>query len=106
MSNNPLRLDDLMSRGGAEDASTKLMNVKVPTQVLERVADLAKKLRTSKTEVVVAILNEGLDKADSELKGWKAPPKPVIPKGRRCTVKDCDREKSPLPRSRPPSPCN
>ena len=55
--------------------------------------ELADKLRTSKTEVVIAILNEGLDTADSELKGWKAPPKPVIPKGRRCTVGNCEREK-------------
>jgi hypothetical protein len=69
------------------------MNVKVPTTLVARLDALAEKLRTSKTEVVIAILNEGLDKADTELKGWKAPPKIVIPKARRCTVPGCEREK-------------
>ena len=69
------------------------MNVKVPTALLMRLGKVAKTLGTTKTEVVVAILNEGLDTADHELKGWKAPPKPVIPKERRCTFKGCEREK-------------
>jgi len=93
MGNAKLRLDDLVSRGAAGRETTKLMNVKVPGEILERIAALAGKLRTSKTEVVVAILNEGLDAADKELKGWKAPPRPVIPRDRRCTVAGCEREK-------------
>ena len=93
MANPRLRLDDLVVRGHQGREESKLMNVKVPTGLLERLHGVAKKLGTSKTEVVVAILNEGLDTADQELKGWKAPPKPVIPKERRCSVKECDREK-------------
>jgi hypothetical protein len=93
MDNAKLRLDDLVSRGDVKRETTKLMNVKVPSAILDRIASVASKLRTSKTQVVIAILNEGLEKADSELKGWKAPPKPVIPKDRRCTVPGCDREK-------------
>ncbi|HVO27907.1 MAG TPA: hypothetical protein VMW56_30220 [Candidatus Margulisiibacteriota bacterium] len=69
------------------------MNVKVPADVLARLDRVAATLGTSKTEVVIAILNEGLDTAEQELKGWKPPPKPVVPKERRCTVKGCDREK-------------
>ncbi len=93
MSSAGLSIDDLMSRGKTGRETSKLMNVKVPSGILERIATVADKLRTSKTEVVIAILNEGLDRADNELKGWKAPPKPVIPKNRRCTVAGCDREK-------------
>lgn len=42
---------------------------------------------------MTAILNEGLDAADTELKGWKPLPKIVIPKERRCTVPGCEQEK-------------
>ena len=93
MPNAKLSLDDLVSRGRTGREITKLMNVKVPIPVLGRIGELAKKLRTTKTGVVIAILNEGLATADHELKGWKAPPKPVIPKERRCTAPGCEVEK-------------
>jgi hypothetical protein len=93
MRNPNLRFDDLVSRGRKGQEESKLMNVKVPSTVLARLDSVADKLGTSKTEVVIAILNEGLDTAEQELRGWKAPPKPVVPKERRCTVKGCDREK-------------
>jgi len=93
MRNPNLRFDDLVSRGRKGHEESKLMNVKVPSTVLARLDSVAAKLGTSKTEVVIAILNEGLDTAEQELRGWKAPPKPVVPKERRCTVKGCDREK-------------
>jgi len=64
-----LRLDDLMGRGQTGPETTKLMNVKVPGAILDRLAKLARKLRTSKTEVVVAILNEGLDQSRSRTQG-------------------------------------
>jgi len=47
MSNTPLRLDDLLSRGKTGREATKLMTVKVPTALLERLGALAGKLRTS-----------------------------------------------------------
>jgi hypothetical protein len=93
MRNPNLRLDDLVSRGKRGREETKLMNVKVPANVLQRIDRVAAHLDTTKTEVVVAILNEGLDAAELELRGWKPPPKPVIPKERRCTVKGCERER-------------
>ncbi len=93
MPNAGLRLDDLVSRGKIGRVATKLMNVKVPTSLLERITALAGKMRVKKTELVIAILNEGLDTADTSLRGWRAPPKPVIPRDRRCTVSGCDREK-------------
>src|SRR6185295_11799655 len=93
MSNAKLTLNDLVNRGKSGPEVTKLMNVKVPTALLERIAAVAHKMRVKKTEVVVAILNEGLDTADKVLKGWKAPPKVVIPKDRRCTISGCERER-------------
>jgi hypothetical protein len=93
MRNAKLGLNDLVSRGKTGREASKLMNVKVPTLLLARIGALAAKLRAKKTEVVVAILNEGLDSADKDLKGWKPPPKPVVPKARRCTVASCERER-------------
>ena len=93
MRNPNLRLDDLVTRGQKGREKTKLMNVKVPVDVLARIDRVAANLGATKTEVVIAILNEGLDTAEQELKGWKAPPKPVVPKERRCTVKGCERER-------------
>ena len=83
MRNPNLRLNDLVTRGRRGREESKLMNVKVPTHVLARIDSVAGHLATTKTEVVIAILNEGLDKAESELEGWTAPPKPVVPKERR-----------------------
>lgn len=93
MRNPNLRLDDLVTRGRKGREESKLMNVKVPSHVLERIDRVASNLGATKTEVVIAILNEGLQAAESELRGWKPPPKPVVPKDRRCTVKGCDRER-------------
>lgn len=93
MRNPSMRLDDLVSRGREGKDETKLMNVKVPSHVLSRIDRVASTLGATKTEVVIAILNEGLDTAEGELKGWRPPPKPQIPAHRRCTVKTCDRER-------------
>jgi hypothetical protein len=93
MRNPHLRLTDLVSRGKRGREESKLMNVKVPANVLARIDRVASNLGATKTEVVIAILNEGLETAESELKGWRPPPKPVVPKERRCTVRDCDRER-------------
>jgi hypothetical protein len=93
MRNPNLRLDDLVTRGKRGREETKLMNVKVPANVLSRIDRAAANLGATKTEVVIAILNEGLEAAEQELKGWKPPPKPVILRERRCTMKACDREK-------------
>lgn len=93
MRNPNLRLDDLVTRGKRGREETKLMNVKVPANVLSRIDRAAANLGATKTEVVIAILNEGLEAAEQELKGWKPPPKLVIPRERRCTMKACDREK-------------
>jgi hypothetical protein len=88
-----LRLGDLVDRGKRGREQTKLMNVKVPAHVLARIDKVAKNLGATKTEVVIAILNEGLESAEKELKGWRPPPKPVVPKERRCKERNCDRER-------------
>jgi hypothetical protein len=93
MSDPNLRLSDLVSRGKRRQEQAKLMNVKVPAHVLARIDRVASNLGATKTEVVIAILNEGLDAAEGELKGWKPPPKPVVPKERRCAARGCARER-------------
>ena len=93
MRNPNLRWDELVTRGQKGREESKLMNVKVPADVLTRIDRVAANLGATKTEVVIAILNEGLETAEQELQGWRPPPKPVVPKQRRCTIKGCDRER-------------
>lgn len=88
-----LKFGDLLDRGKRGREQTKLMNVKVPAHVLSRIDRVASNLGATKTEVVIAILNEGLEAAEKELKGYRPPPKPVVPKERRCSEKGCEREK-------------
>lgn len=88
-----LRLTDLLSRGKKGREQTKLMNVKVPATVLNRIDQVASNLGATKTEVVIAILNEGLESAEQELKTWKPSTRPPVPKERRCATKGCERER-------------
>ena len=52
-----LRLSDLKTR---TPTGTRLMNVKIPVELVTAIDRLAKQLKASKTSVVVALLNEGL----------------------------------------------
>ena len=61
-----LRLGDLRGRG---QVASKLMNVKIPAEVNQKIQKVAEALKASKTEVVIALLNEGLDVSESLLKG-------------------------------------
>jgi hypothetical protein len=61
-----LRLSDLKNR---ERSSSRLMNVKIPAYVSDAIQQVASDLGASKTEVVIALLNEGLEVAQSSLKG-------------------------------------
>jgi len=65
-----LRLQDLMHR---ERSTSRLMNVKIPAYVSEAIEQLASEVGASKTEVVIALLNEGLAVSESAIKGWKEP---------------------------------
>ena len=60
-----LRIKDLKSRA---PAATRLMNIKVPAHVAEAIDQTASQLNVSKTEVVIALLNEGLAMAGDTLK--------------------------------------
>lgn len=83
-----LRLTDLRQR---DRGTSKLMNVRIPAYVSDAIHRVAKHLGVSKTEVVVALLNEGLDVTAAALKGWKRP-KAVQPAPKRvCSVKGCGR---------------
>jgi len=74
-----LRLNDLKKR---EYTSSRLMNVKIPAYISDAIQKVATDLGASKTEVVIALLNEGLEVAQGTLKGWK-PVKPVKRAGRK-----------------------
>jgi hypothetical protein len=52
-----LRLSDLKTR---TPTSTRLMNVKLPVDIVTAIDRLSKQLHASKTDVVVALLNEAL----------------------------------------------
>jgi hypothetical protein len=57
-----LRLADLV-REPASPADRRLVNLKVPADVLLRVHQLARKLGVTKTAAIIALLNEGLQEA-------------------------------------------
>jgi len=65
MKTSELRIADLKS---APRVATRLMNVKVPSKLFESIEQIAKKLNVSKTDVVVALLNAGLDVAHTKLR--------------------------------------
>jgi hypothetical protein len=83
-----LRLTDLRRR---DKSTSKLMNVKIPSHVSDAIQRVAKALGASKTEVVIALLNEGLDVTTDALKGWKRPKADLPPPKRVCSVKGCGR---------------
>ena len=55
-----LRLADLKARTPVSD---RLMNMKIPVDLADAIDKLARTLNASKTAVVVALLNEGLNAA-------------------------------------------
>jgi hypothetical protein len=74
-----------------EKNTSKLMNVKIPAHVSEAIRRVAKALGASKTDVVIALLNEGLDVTTEGLQGWKRPKNVQPPPKRVCKVKGCGR---------------
>ncbi|MCX8073891.1 MAG: hypothetical protein N3C12_15860 [Candidatus Binatia bacterium] len=93
MKDPAISLDELLQRGQRKTEALRLLNVKIPSSMLERIDRLSNMLPATKSEIVVALLNEGLRAAEKELRDWRPPPKPVIPKERRCVVKGCERER-------------
>ena len=59
---NQLRLADLL-RAPPRPVDRRLVNLKVPADTLRRVHELARQLGVTKTAAVIAVLNEGLQKA-------------------------------------------
>jgi len=64
-----LRLKDL---GERTRSARKLINVRIPADVLHGIERVARELRCSKTDVTIALLNEGLDVAGDVLAASKA----------------------------------
>jgi len=88
-----LRLEDLVSGEVRRRETSKLVSVKVPVLVLSRTDRVVARLGATKMEVLIALLNAGLDTAESELKRWTPPPPPVVPKERRCRMRGCHRQR-------------
>lgn len=65
-----LRIADLKRR---KRSNARLMNVKVPADIGEAIERVAQELEVTKTDVVVAFLNHGLDVASRALGGWQPP---------------------------------
>lgn len=86
-----MRLSDLRSKKSSpEDA--RLMNVTIPVEVSDAIERIAKETRTSKTNVVIALFNEGLDVAREALKHVEPRTKPgPAPKAQRCSAPGCTR---------------
>ena len=81
-----LRLQDLKHR---ERSSSRLMNVKVPADVSEAIQKVARDLGASKTDVVIALLNEGLAASEATVRDWH-PSKAVSSLAKRlCGVEGC-----------------
>ena len=55
-----LRIADLKQR---QPSDSRLMNVKIPLQLWEAIARLARELGANKTETVVALLNAALEES-------------------------------------------
>ncbi len=66
MDRSTLRLSDLKKRTPA--GSSRLMNVKVPVETITAIDRLSKQLNATKTSVVVALLNLGLEIAQKKPK--------------------------------------
>jgi hypothetical protein len=63
-----LRLSDLKTR---ERSTSRLMNVKIPAQLSDAIEEVVRALGASKTEVAVALLNEGLSMAQRTMKDFQ-----------------------------------
>jgi len=83
-----LRLTDLTRR---KRSTSKLMNVKIPAHLSDAIHRVARALGASKTDVVIALLNEGLDRSVVALKGWQRPKVTAPPPKRVCSLRGCGR---------------
>ena len=81
-----LRLKDLQVR---EKTTSKLMNVKIPLAVSDAIHSVAKRSRVSKTDVVIALLNEALDITNLQIEGWKPPKSTASPPKKACSIEGC-----------------
>jgi metal-responsive CopG/Arc/MetJ family transcriptional regulator len=69
MSKN-LRLSDLARRGRGN--GLELLSVRLPVQLLDRVDELVDRIGGGKAEVVVALLNEGLERYEHRRSGRRS----------------------------------
>lgn len=64
-----IKLSDLKAR--SEFVPMKLLSVRVPVDLIDRIDHIVDLLNAGKGEVVVALLNEGLDRHDESLARMK-----------------------------------
>lgn len=58
-----LRLNDLYAEP-PDPSTTRLVNLKVPANLLTRVHEISRKLGVTKSAAIIALLNEGLAEAE------------------------------------------
>ena len=63
-----LKLEDLKER--SEIVPMKLLSVRVPVDLIQRIDDVVDLLNAGKGEVVVALLNEGHTGSEAEIREW------------------------------------
>lgn len=83
-----LRIVDLRRRQGA---TNKLLNVKIPVALSDAIDRVTGALGAAKADVVIALLNEGLDRSIEVLKGWRPKVVPLPPPKRVCSRPGCGR---------------
>jgi len=83
-----LRIADLRRREGT---TTKLMNVRIPVALSDAIDRVTGALGAAKADVVIALLNEGLDRSVDILRGWHPKAVPLPPPKRVCTRPGCGR---------------
>ena len=98
--NANLRLQDLYGR--EKEGETKLLALYVPKELTTRIDRLAKDLKAKKREVILALLNEGLDRYHRSKGG--AARKPDVALSRRADGSDGPAGWRALATRLPPSP--
>jgi predicted DNA-binding protein len=63
-----LHLNELASK---ESYPEKLLSIRLPVELLNRLDDLGRRLRARKAEVVLALLNEGLARVENQIRSRK-----------------------------------
>lgn len=86
-----LRLADLGKR--TKSPKTRLMNLQIPLGLSEDIGNTAKAIGCTKTELVIALLNEGLEVAATKLRDVERPKPVKVAVADQCSRSGCKKKK-------------